>query len=73
MFVNVYIFVVYHRHYTHKQKQIMKQDIRLDLNFKYGNIVYLHNVPCNVRESIVNNNMNKMFNSDIFVSDDIHK
>ena len=62
MFVNVYIFVVYHRHYT--------QDIRLDLNCKYGNIVPLYNVPSNVKESIINNNMSKMFDNDVFASDD---
>ena len=48
----------------------MKQDIRLDLDCKYGNIVPRYNVPSNVKESIVNNNMNKMFDSDVFASDD---
>ena len=48
----------------------MKQDIRLDLNCKYGNIVPLYNVPSNVKESIINNNMNKMFDNDVFASDD---
>ena len=68
MFVNVYIFVVYHRHHT--QKKIIKQDIRSNLNCKYGNIVPLYNIPSNVKESIVNNNMNKMFDTDVFASDD---
>ena len=48
----------------------MKQDIRLNLSFKYGNIVPLYNLPSNVKESIVNNNMNKMFDTDVFASDD---
>ena len=47
----------------------MKQDIRLNLNGKYGNIVPLFNLPSNVKESIVNNNMKKMFDSEIFASD----
>ena len=48
----------------------MKQDIRLNLNVKYGNIVPLFNLPSNVKESIVNNNMKKMFDSEVFASDD---
>ena len=48
----------------------MKQDIRLNLNGKYGNIVPLFNLPSNVKESIVNNNMKTMFDSEVFASDD---
>ena len=44
--------------------------IRIDLNCKYGNIVPLYNVPSNVKESIVNNNMKKMFDTEIFASND---
>ena len=46
----------------------MKRDIRLNLDCKYGNIVPLYNIPSNVKESIVNNNMNKMFDTDVFAS-----
>ena len=52
---------------------MMKQDIRLNLHVKYGNIVPLFNLPSNVKESIVNNNMKKMFDSEVFVSDDKYK
>ena len=48
----------------------MKQDIRLDHNCKYGNKVPIYNVPSHVKESIVNNNMKKIFDSDVFASDD---
>ena len=48
----------------------MKQDIRLNLNCKYGNIVPLYNLPSNVKENVVNNNMNKMFDTNVFASDD---
>ena len=48
----------------------MKQDIRLNLNCKYSNIVPLYNLPSNVKASIVNNNMKKMFDTDVFASDD---
>ena len=44
---------------TLKDKEMMKQDIRLNLNVKYGNIVPLYNLPSNVLETIVNNNMKK--------------
>ena len=48
----------------------MKEDIRLNLNGKYGNIVPLFNLPSNVKEFIVNNNIKKMFDTEVFVSDD---
>ena len=48
----------------------MNQDIRLYLNCKYGTIVPLYNVPSNVKENIVNNNVKKMFDSDVIASDD---
>ena len=44
--------------------------IRIDLNCKYGNIVPLYNVPSNVKQIIINNNMNKIFDNDVFASDD---
>ena len=50
----------------------MKQDIRIDLNYKYGNVIPLYKVPCNNNEKIVNRNMNKIFESDIFSSDEEH-
>ena len=49
---------------------MMKQDIRLNLNGKYGNIVPLFNLPSNAKESIVNNNIKKMFDTEVFASDD---
>ena len=55
---------------TLKNKEIMKQDIRLNLNFKCGNIVPLYILPSNVKESILNNNKNKMYNTEVFASDD---
>ena len=55
---------------TLKNKEIMKQDIRLNLNFKCGNIVPLYILPSNVKESILNNNMNKMYDTEVFASDD---
>ena len=48
----------------------MKQDIRLNLNCKYSNIVPLYNLPSNVKESIVNNNMNTIFDTEAIASDD---
>ena len=48
----------------------MKHDIQLNLNFKYGSIVPLYNLPSKVKESIVTNNMNTMFDTEIFASDD---
>ena len=35
-----------------------------------SSIVSLYNIPSNVKESIMNNNMKKMFDTDVFVSDD---
>ena len=51
----------------------MKQDIRLILNFKYGNIVPLYILPGNVKEIIVNNSMNKMLDTEVFASDDLYE
>ena len=57
---------------TPKIKQKMKEDIRIDLNYKYGNIIPLYKVHCNHKENIVNRNMNKIFESGIFASDEEH-
>ena len=69
MFVKIYI-LLFITDITPKKKQITKQDIRLNLNCKYGNIVPLYNLPSNVKENVVNNNMNKMFDTNVFASDD---
>jgi len=82
MYINIcffrftFLYIISPNHFfplidiTHKDKEMMKQDIRLNLNVKYGNIVPLFNLPSNVKESIVNNNMKKMFDSEVFASDD---
>ena len=51
----------------------MEQDIRLNLNCKYSNIVPLYNLPGNVKEIIVNNSMNKMLDTEVFASDDLYE
>ena len=48
----------------------MEQDIRLNLNCKYSNIISLYNLLSNVKESIVNNNMKYILDTDVFASDD---
>ena len=51
----------------------MKQDIRINLNYKYSKIVPLYNVSSNEKENIVNRNMKKMLDNDNFASDDEHE
>ena len=70
MFINVSFFVVYHRHHSQKQRDHEIRYSTKNLNFKYGNIVPLYNLPSNVKESIVNNNMNKIFDTEVFAFDD---
>ena len=71
---NIFIltFILFITDVTQKVKQKIKQDIRIDLNYKYGYIIPLHKIPCNNKESIVNCNMNKMFENDVFFSYEEH-
>ena len=48
----------------------MKQDIRISLKYKHDKIVSLYNVSSNKKENIVNRNMKKILDNDIFASDD---
>lgn len=57
---------------TPKIKQKMKENIWIDLNYKYSNIIPIYKVHCNYKENIVNRNMNKIFESGIFASDEEH-
>ena len=66
----MFTFLLFITDITHKDKEMMKQDIWLNINCKYGNIVHLYNLPSNVKEIFVNNNMNEMFDTDVFASDD---
>ena len=48
--------------------QQIKQDIRIDLNYEYGKIVPHYNV-----QNIVNRNIKKILDNNIFSSDDGHE
>ena len=51
----------------------MKQDVRIVLNYKYGKKFPLYKVPCNKKGNIVNRNMDKNFDNDVFAYEDEHE
>ena len=58
---------------TQKVQMKMKQEIKLAVDFKYTNIIPIYKLPDNRQEIIVNDDINKMIEDNIFASDEEHE